>query len=283
MAACARAMPMASMVSSVSPRSPAVSISVNGTPPIATGRLSTSRVVPGISAVIAASLPTSALNSVLLPAFGGPAITTRTPSRNASALGRDSHCAKASAKAANRRARSAGKPPTSSSSAKSMAASILALMVSRSSRHPATTRENAPPSIACAARRCNSVSADSKSANPTASARSMRPLANARRVNSPASAARKPGTADKARNTAAITARPPWQCSSAQSSPVAVPGPGSHNTNAESSTSPPSRNVISVARRAAGTRPKRANTAEACGPLIRITPTPAGGAPLDSA
>ena len=59
---CARAMPIASTSSPASSRRPAVSTNMNGTPSIATGRISTSRVVPASGAVIAASLSTKALN-----------------------------------------------------------------------------------------------------------------------------------------------------------------------------------------------------------------------------
>jgi len=58
-----------------------------------TPRTKTSRVVPGSAAVIAASSSTKALNRVDFPAFGGPASTTRNPSRSGSARGRASHSA----------------------------------------------------------------------------------------------------------------------------------------------------------------------------------------------
>src|SRR5690349_8458279 len=69
------------------------------------------------------------------------------------------------------------------------------------------------------------------------------------------------------------------------SSPVAVRGPGSHSTSASSSRPPSaSRSRCRLARRGAGRRPASTRSASpAAGPLIRITPIAAGGAPLDSA
>ncbi len=71
--------PMVSIASSLSSRSPAMSANVNGIPAIAMDRVSTSRVVPAMSAVIAASLSTRTLNKVDFPAFGGPANANSKP------------------------------------------------------------------------------------------------------------------------------------------------------------------------------------------------------------
>ena len=226
---------------------------------MATGRVRTSRVVPAIGVAIAASASTKVLKSVLLPALGGPAMTTRKPSLSSSARGRSSQARRSVPSAPIRTAKSAGSVATSSSSAKSSTASTAAERPSSSSRQSSTSREKAPPAIAMADRRCNSVSASSRSASPSASARSILPLTKARRVNSPGFARRNPGSAASAVSTAAITARPPWHCNSVTSSPVSVPGPGSHSTSASSITSPRwSRSRAKAARRGAGTRPASA-------------------------
>ena len=140
--------------------------------------------------------------------------------------------------------------------------------------------------MAAAERRCHSVSAVSRSASPSASFRSIRPLAKARRVNSPGCAILVSGIACKAVSTPRTTARPPWRCSSARSSPVAVFGPGKTSTSASSKT-PPCAGSISLrseALRGAGRVRTSAFTAsKARCPLIRITAIAAGGAPLDSA
>ena len=86
-AASARWMPMPSITSSVAPRRPAVSVSTKAMPPNATGTSIRSRVVPAMSETIAASRDTSALSNVDFPLFGGPAMTTRKPSRSFSAAG----------------------------------------------------------------------------------------------------------------------------------------------------------------------------------------------------
>ena len=245
----------------------------------------TSRVVPAIGAVIAASCSINTLKRVLLPEFGGPARTTRKPSRKASARGRVSQSASSLRSVSSLAAKSGGRLATSFSSAKSSTASSAAELSSKRVLQPSTSPENAPPAIAMALLRCNSVSAESRSASPSASARSILPWTKARRVNSPEVARRNSGSAARAASTAAITARPPWQCSSAISSPVAVAGPGSHSASARSITSPPApRSITAAARRGAGSFPASASKASpARGPLIRITAIAAGGAPLERA
>ena len=232
-AARARSIPINSIQSFVSSRTPALSMNKNGMPAIATGTSIRSRVVPAISETSAASRATNALSKVDLPQLGGPPSTTRRPLRNFSAAG--------AARIDLIMRESCKQPsvifdlfndPTSSSSEKSSSASINADKSSRSLRQPSTALLNAPPIIALAARRCHSVSAVSKSANPSASFRSIRPLAKARRVNSPASARRRFGSAARAFSTARTTARPPCRCSSAKSSPVAVFGPVKISNNA---------------------------------------------------
>ena len=72
---------------SVLSRSPAVSTRRNGKPSTTACASMASRVVPGISVTIARSLPSSALNREDFPALGGPAITSRAPSRSRSPSG----------------------------------------------------------------------------------------------------------------------------------------------------------------------------------------------------
>ena len=268
-------------------RKPAVSMKTNGNPSSATDDAKTSRVVPASGAVMAASLSIKALNSVDFPVLGGPARTTRKPSRNGSTRGRASQAPISPASSAHPSEKPVGRSsPTSPSSEKSSVASIAAERPSTQSRQWSTCRDNAPPAIANAVWRCSSVSAASKSASPSASARSIRPLAKARRVNSPGSARRNPDTCPSADSTAATTARPPCKCNSAQSSPVALAGAGIHSTKPESSSHPSAgfRSVRKVARRDSGSVPAMLRRASlASGPLIRMTATPAGGAPDESA
>ena len=76
----ARATPSPSIASPVS-RSPAVSTRRTGQPPMSNHSSIESRVVPGVAETIARLSPRRAFRSELFPAFGGPAITTRAPSR----------------------------------------------------------------------------------------------------------------------------------------------------------------------------------------------------------
>ncbi len=78
--------PIRSTTSLVS-RRPAVSTSLMGHCPLSSIASIASRVVPGTSVTIARALPSIALNSDDLPAFGAPAITTRAPSLSISPAG----------------------------------------------------------------------------------------------------------------------------------------------------------------------------------------------------
>ena len=159
---------------------------------------------------MAASRPTSAFNKVDFPLLGGPAKTTRNPSFNFSAGGHANNIAIF--------CRNDSQPfvinilfweSTSPSSEKSSSASVSADSWSNSCRYSSIAMLNAPPNILAAERRCHSVSADNRSANPSASFKSIRPLVKARLVNSPASARRASGKAAMAFSTARTTARPP--------------------------------------------------------------------------
>ena len=235
----ARSIPMRSILSLVCSASPAVSVTTKATPPILAGTSIRSRVVPAISETIAASRPTSAFSNVDLPALGGPASTSLMPSCNRSAEGAAS-CLSISATSAvmdERNSLSAPASGTSSSSEKSSSDSVSAAQRNSCSRHPASLREKCPSAINSAARRWDSVSAESRSASPSASLRSIRPFSNARRVNSPAVASRsfRSGRAlprsCNAASTARTTACPPWQCHSTISSPVTERGLGKISTN----------------------------------------------------
>src|SRR3546814_1729706 len=170
---------------------------------------------------MATSRPAKALSIGDWPALGGPASTTRIPSRRRSAEG----CACSAIISAKRASRSnatfsTAPSGTSSSSEKSSSASTNAEMRSKSISQTATRREKWPSTIAIAPRRCASVSANSRSAKPSASLRSMRPFSKARRVNSPGRASRKRSSCESAAKTAFTTALPPCKWSSAKSSPV---------------------------------------------------------------
>ena len=110
----ASATPIASTSSSAA-RNPAVSTSTNGTPAIATGTSMTSRVVPAIGVTIARSTSANALIRLDLPAFGGPATTTRTPSRSGSTRGAANNLAMSAANAARSAANPASPAPSTSS------------------------------------------------------------------------------------------------------------------------------------------------------------------------
>ena len=103
----ARRMPSRSITSPPS-RSPAVSTSVSSTPSMRTTSRNRSRVVPAISVTIARSLPASAFNSELLPAFGGPTITACSPSRSFCPRCAATPSCAIVARSAARRARSCG-------------------------------------------------------------------------------------------------------------------------------------------------------------------------------
>ena len=193
----------------------------------------TSRVVPAISDVMAASRPASAFRSVDLPAFGAPMIATSKPSRIRSAARPPCTSCRRSACTARPRARTSGATSTgTSSSAKSMVASINAAARINFSRHSSALRPIAPDRTRNACRRCASVSASIRSARPSTWARSSLPFSNARRVNSPGSANRSPGSPASARITACTTATDPCSCNSAAASPVKLSPSGNRITSA---------------------------------------------------
>ena len=226
-------MPMRSMTSALSSRNPAVSVNSKATPSTATGTSIISRVVPAISETMAASRPTNAFNKVDLPLLGGPAKTMRNPSFNFSAGGLASNCTIFCRNSAQTSVITIlFCDSTSPSSEKSSSASVSADNLSTSCRYASMAALKAPPNILVAARRCHSVSADNRSAKPSASFKSMRPLVKARRVNSPASARLAPEKLAIACSRARTTARPPCRWSSTRSSPVAVSGPGKTSTSA---------------------------------------------------
>ena len=124
-----------------------------------------------------------------------------------------------------------------------------------------------------------------RSSRPSASVRSSLPFSKARRVNSPGSAGRTFSNPASAANNAASTARPPWTWNSATSSPVALAGPGNHNTTASSiGRWPTSLSSARVAIRGDGIFPTSAvTTFPACGPETRTMAIALGGRPDDSA
>ena len=135
-------------------------------------------------------------------------------------------------------------------------------------------------------RACASVSAATRSARPSTSVRSMRPFSKARRANSPGSASRTPLSEVSASITRPTTARPPWMCSSAMSSPVKLAGPGSQSASPRSSTSPVPGLLIlrKLAWRGGGGGPQSWRSASpAPGPEMRMTATPARPGALASA
>ena len=138
-------------------RSPAVSISRKGTPPSATGASIRSRVVPGMAEVIAASRPTNALRRLDFPAFGGPAMTTRTPSLSRSAGGRASQDGRSRRASASSRAREIGREAARHRPRRKNRAPPRPGRPARAIRacQAATCRLSAPPASASAARRCD--------------------------------------------------------------------------------------------------------------------------------
>ena len=155
-------------------------------PPIATGASIRSRVVPATAWVIAASRPTSRLNKVDLPALGGPASTTRMPSRSRSAEGRRSAASISAAQCAQVVVPGLGKAFVHIALVGEIEHGLDRGSEAKQRVGPALDlAAEAPPASSIAERRWVSVSAASRSARPSASARSIRPLAKARRVNSP--------------------------------------------------------------------------------------------------
>ena len=189
---------MASTASSVS-RRPAVSSTVTGRPARSIRTSITSRVVPAISEVIAASRPASAFSSVDFPAFGGPTMATSNPSRMRSAT---------VAPAASRAKVAEHGVDQVEDFGRDVDRHLLVGEIDRrlqqrsgpdqscaaSFRRAAPT---APERTRSAWRRCASVSASIRSARPSTWARSSRPFSSARRVNSPGSASRRPDWSDK--------------------------------------------------------------------------------------
>ena len=154
----------------------------------------TSRVVPASSDTIATSRRASAFSRLDLPALGGPAMTTRKPSRRPlAAAGRQDGarsrraawrrqrrpCAAASAASRRPRRRSRGRPRSAPAPESARCAPTL---VERAQR--AFGLRAAPGA------RCASVSASMRSARPSTSVRSSLPFSKARRANSPGSASR---------------------------------------------------------------------------------------------
>ena len=184
----------------------------------------TSRVVPASSETIAASRRASAFRRLDLPTLGGPASTTRKPSRRISPRWPSSRCARdrgvqrlrhrracAKALAARRPRRRSRWPPRSArcASISSRAPALVAVAPAR------------PPVWRRAWRRCASVSASIRSARPSAWAgracRSRRRGGRTRRAR-PAGNRR----LRRAPPAGRTTARPPCTCSSAMSSPVSL-------------------------------------------------------------
>ena len=209
---------MRSTGSSVS-RRPAVSVSTMRTPSMAMLSESVSRVVPGTSVTMARSPPTSALSSVLLPAFGLPASTTRSPSSSMRPARGSQASRSRAAMSAQRSLTCALTSVSSTSSGKSTAAESEAstsMIASRASR----TNADTPPSICLRALRiARSLPARIIRMTASACVRSTRPLIKARYVNSPGPAMRAPArsSSDSTRPTSACE---PWHWISATSSRV---------------------------------------------------------------
>src|SRR5215467_3178507 len=125
-----------------------------------------------------------------------------------------------------------------------------------------------------------------RSARPSMPVRSSFPCSKARRANSPGSASRQPSILPIASSVATTTARPPWICSSAMSSPVSLLGAANQSARPWSMTSP----VCGwrMRRKAANRGLARgaailSSTLPAAGPQMRTTATPARPCPLERA
>mmetsp|Transcript_7219 Transcript_7219/g.29989 ORF Transcript_7219/g.29989 Transcript_7219/m.29989 type:complete len:315 (+) Transcript_7219:746-1690(+) len=302
MAADARSMPSRSIASPGSLRSPAVSYRRTARPSNARSTCRTSRVVPGVADTIAAGRCASAFKSEDFPAFGGPASTTRTPSRTVSPAvaplffswrRNSAPSAPTLSRASLSTLRTCGTSP-STSSPKSTHASTAARTEASSSRHRAYRRSSAPDSTESAWRRWRDVVAASRSARPSTWVSPRRPAAKARRENSPLSAGRKPGNAASVSRTPSTTALEPWQWSSTTSSPVNDLGARKYKTRASSRTSrvAGSRSVRTDARRGSGSgfersppsaESRRRRPSAARGPESRMTATPETPRPDDRA
>mmetsp|Transcript_18535 Transcript_18535/g.30413 ORF Transcript_18535/g.30413 Transcript_18535/m.30413 type:complete len:412 (+) Transcript_18535:11784-13019(+) len=163
-----------------------------------------------------------------------------------------------------------------SSSAKSIVASISAAARISLLRHCSIRALKSPdmPRIAC--RRCASVSDSIRSASPSTWARSILLFSKARRVNSPGSAMRAL-LLPKARKTADTTATLPCKWNSTVSSPVKLAGSSNFRTRAWSNPTPSvSQRCLSAGMRPIGKVPQRPSaTTKALGPESRTTATPA--------
>ena len=208
MASDARSTPIRSTGSDVS-RSPAVSCTSNGMPAMTTCSRTTSRVVPGTSVTMAESVRAKRLSRLDFPTFGAPAITSFTPLRR-TAPRRDSARvdAMAARNAASRAAVSVVPMRSSSSSGKSMAASMNARSSTSASRWLSTVCENSPDSDRRAHRTAEVDAPSMRSAIASACARSMRSLRNARSVNSPGPAGRAPSSQTRSSTMRATTTPP---------------------------------------------------------------------------
>ena len=231
----ARRMPSIS-IGSADSRKPAVSTRVRAMPSRWIVSRSTSRVVPGISVTIARSLAAKRLSRLDLPAFGRPMMTTcrpssrRTPRRLA---------ARMSSSWSRRRSRSpstAGSARKStSSSGKSMAASIQTRRRTTPSARACTCREKSPSRLRTAARAAASEPLAIRSAIASAWARSILPLRKARSENSPGRAWRAPSAMQRSSRQRSMTGLP-CTCSSSTSSPVNECGAGKCSSRPRSST-----------------------------------------------
>ena len=250
-----------------------------------------SRVLPARASTragIARAAPRSsrALKRELLPAFGGPARTTR--GAPASGAWRAT-----SQRVASSRAWRAWSPSSTSCargtcpvsfSSKSRDASRSARSSSIRSRSP-TRRSSSPPMRSAVAARCSaSPAAWTRERMPSARVRSRAPCSNARRVNSPAVAGRAPRewSLDRAASTRWGL---PTRWSSATSSRVNDPGPGIQRSRAGCRPPPSSNSPVTTPRRGvpsdspASSRNAFRTIASASGPDRRTTaraPAPGG-------
>ena len=248
-----------------------------------------SRVVPGVDATIETSFFEIALIRVDLPTFGGPAITTLSPSRRRSPIWEAAKIDRMRRNACLARSRASVSDSefTSSISEKSICASIADKALSSKARTLSASRLRAPPAMRRAWRLCTAVSAATRSANPSTSERSSLPFSNARQANSPGSASLSPGTLPRAEIIPARTARPPERCSSAICSPVKLRGAQNRKTRARSSASRVcgSRKVRKVATRSGNISPTpmACKAAATAGPEMRTMAIAARPAPEASA
>ena len=197
-----------------------------------------SRVVPGMSVTIAVSVHASRLSRLDFPTFGAPAITSLTPLRSTAPRWESARVAATLSRSAARCAAVSGIPRrSSSSSGKSIDASMNERNSMSASRWPSMVRENSPESDRRAHRTADADAPSMRSAIASACARSMRSLRKARNVNSPALAGRAPSSQTRS-STMRETTTPPWPCSSRTSSPVNDPGASNRSARPSSITPP---------------------------------------------